>query len=207
MINNVIRYDYRKPYGQIISSPQAMGATSKDLLQRISALYRSTPGTTSLGQVNAADERGAILGRLFSSATQLKMFVSQVSMHLTSQWRANLFRQIDFLYDPDEWEETSQLIDFGTFRTFVRLMLLGSDVPQPSIGVSPEGHILAAWRGLSGPLTIECLSDDRVALLTASGYATVNSRDAPIDIESMQAVFSDFHFQERSGATRDYDRG
>jgi hypothetical protein len=81
----------------------------------------------------------------FDNATQLKVSFSQIAMHLTPEWRTAIFEQLDFLLKPEDWQEDSALIEVPTFLTFLRFLIFAAPNRLPSLGVSPNGNVLAAW--------------------------------------------------------------
>lgn len=100
--------------------------------------------------------------RLFDTRAQFKIFLSQIAMHLTDEWRTALFSQLDNLLDPAQWENADRPPRLGSFQTFVRMLLLLRSEIRPGIGATHDGNIIAAWTRNENRLTIECLDRDAV---------------------------------------------
>lgn len=103
----------------------------------------------------------------FDRLAQLKMATSQIAMHLEEAWRAGIFRQLDVLMDPDEWDFSDALPDTRAFQTFLRMIVYLGPVRRPSLGATSQGHILAAWHSGQDRLTIECAPSDSVRWVLA----------------------------------------
>ncbi len=43
--------------------------------------------------------------KLFNQKLELKVAVSRVSMHLGTEWQKSFFRQIDFLFQLEDWKK------------------------------------------------------------------------------------------------------
>jgi hypothetical protein len=105
--------------------------------------------------------------KLFENAADLKITLSQIVMHLEPEWRAIIFRQLDYLLDLNNWEEDSSLIRKSTFITFLRFIIYAAPARVPSIGVGYTGNLLAAWRHESQRVDVEFLQDDNASLTFA----------------------------------------
>lgn len=100
--------------------------------------------------------------RLFDALASAKILTAQVAMHLDRAWRDKLFRQIDALLDPEEWETDDEPLQQSSFSTFLKAILSIRPVRRPGLGLSPSGHLIAAWTTGRDRLTIEFLPDDHV---------------------------------------------
>jgi hypothetical protein len=143
---------------QVQPSSLAAGKESKVLRERLRAMQKTPPSAPE-----AQSEPGAqITERLFDASAQLKILVSRVSMHLSDDWRRRLFRKLDSLHDPDNWEQSDTLIDPGSFMNFLRLILQIGLIDPLSLGVSPEGHFLTGWVRDKDSLTLEFTGGDEI---------------------------------------------
>jgi hypothetical protein len=107
---------------------------------------------------------------LFDNGAQLKVSFSQIAMHLTIEWRKAIFDQLEFLLKPENWQEDSALIEVSTFLTFLRFLIFAAPNRVPSLGVSPNGNVLAAWLKGDERITVQFLPDDRaIATLIRRG--------------------------------------
>ena len=100
--------------------------------------------------------------RLFDVRAKFKILISQVAMHLTDEWRARLFSQLDSLLDAEQWEDDDLPPKLASFQTFLRMLLLLQSPARPGLGASHSGNIIAAWTRGDDRLTIECLERDQV---------------------------------------------
>lgn len=110
-------------------------------------------------------ETGPTKDRLFSALADMKVFFSQVAMHMDREWRDRLFLQLDRLHDPEEWDMADDPVGIGSFRTFLRMMFLLKPERPPGLALANDGHLLAHWISGRDRLTIECLSDDRLKVV------------------------------------------
>jgi hypothetical protein len=98
--------------------------------------------------------------RLFNVVAALKIAVSEVSMHLPSEWRKVLFEKIDDLHEPDDWEDSDRLADLESFKTFLRTVLQQGPMKRMSLGISDDGRILAGWTRDKDSLSLAFLAND-----------------------------------------------
>jgi hypothetical protein len=85
---------------------------------------------------------------LFDATAAVKTLTSQVAMHLDREWRAKLFRQLDSLHDPAEWEAGDIPVQKASFATFLKAIC---DI-RPARRPGPGSHKL--WMP-------DCSLDDR----------------------------------------------
>jgi len=100
--------------------------------------------------------------RLFDALANVKILTSQVAMHLERAWKDKLFRQLDSLHDPEEWEAGDLPIEQSSFATFLKAMLKINPERRPGLGLSSAGNLIAAWTTDQDRLTIEFFSNDRI---------------------------------------------
>ena len=124
---------------------------------------------------------------LFDNGAQLKVSFSQIAMHFTTEWRTAIFEQLDFLLKPKDWQEDSAFIEVATFLTFLRFLVFAAPNRVPSLGVSPNGNVLAAWLKCDERITVQFLPDDRaIATLIrrgTRGNETVAWRGHVVDLK------------------------
>lgn len=101
-----------------------------------------------------------IAEQLYRTAAALKIMASKISMHISPEWRRQLFVQIDHLLSIENWDGGDTLPNERSFATYLRVVAYEKRLSRPSIGISSDGNILAAWRRHSGQLSIEFLPDD-----------------------------------------------
>jgi hypothetical protein len=127
----------------------AAGPDSQLITRSLAAMERPSPSATGDNRARHLPER------LFNVTAQFKILVSQVSMHLPEDWRRRLFRKIDLLHNPDDWEPDAALLEPGSFMSFLRLILQIGPVNRMSLGISNDGHLLAGWIRDNDSLTLE----------------------------------------------------
>jgi len=126
--------------------------------QRVSAL-RIPPSPASLSGPTGGKP---LEERLFDATARVKILTSQIAMHLEREWRDKLFRQLESLHDPKEWEPDDEPIQQGSFATFLKAIIQIKPKRRPGLGLSHAGHLIAAWTAGFDRLTIEFLLNDRV---------------------------------------------
>jgi hypothetical protein len=129
----------------------------RDVRQRVDSLQNPLSPGASI--VTKQDD---LAHQLFEALAQAKILTSQVAMHLETEWRHKLFRQLDSLHDIAEWELGDEPIQRGSFATFLRAILSINPKRRPDLGLSNAGHLVAAWVTGGDRLTIEFFANDRV---------------------------------------------
>lgn len=116
--------------------------------------------------------------KLYSALSAMKIFTSQVAMHMDRSWRDTLFGQLDRLHDPAQWDESDDPVEIASFRTFLRLMFLLKPNRHPGLALANNGHLLAHWISNKDRLTIECLRDDKVKIVFTRWFGDEPDRGA-----------------------------
>ncbi|MGH7782366.1 MAG: hypothetical protein ACREO5_00755 [Candidatus Binatia bacterium] len=101
--------------------------------------------------------------KLFDNAATLKVALSEIAMHLTPEWHATIFRQVDALLDFDNWQDDSAFVQRSAFMTFLRFIIFAAPARLPCLGVDQTGHLLAAWYNGAQRIAVEFFPDDKVA--------------------------------------------
>jgi hypothetical protein len=143
----------------------ALSSETMEITQRIQALQNSpSPATVPVSGDRFLQER------LFDALAAVKIMTSQVAMHMDGEWRGRLFRQLDSLHDPAEWEEGDQPVQQSSFSTFLKAMLSIKPKRRPGLGLSHAGHLIAAWTTGRDRLTIEFLPNDHIRWVLSRHY-------------------------------------
>ncbi len=111
-------------------------------------------------KVEAADK--PLPEKLFEALAQVKLLTAQVAMHLDTEWRSRMFRQLDDLLDAEDWHEDDDPIKASSFETFLRMIIFHKPSRRPGFGVSNRGYLITAWTSGSDRLTTEFLPNDTV---------------------------------------------
>lgn len=144
----------------------ALSRETMEIAQRIQALQNSPSPAAA---VPVSGER-PLEEHLFDALAAVKIMTSQVAMHMDGEWRGKLFRQLDSLHDPAEWEEGDQPVQQSSFATFLKAMLSIKPKRRPGLGLSHAGHLIAAWTTGDDRLTIEFLPNDHVRWVLSRRY-------------------------------------
>ncbi|MHB1513938.1 MAG: hypothetical protein ACYCTF_12235 [Acidiferrobacter sp.] len=112
--------------------------------------------------LQAATVEAGVEEKLFDATASIKVLISQVAMHMDASWRDGLFRQLDSLHDPQEWDIEDIPIQKGSFGTFLKAMLNLAPTVKPGLGASYRGYVVAAWTRDQDRLTVEFYPSDRV---------------------------------------------
>ena len=139
---NAKDYDLAKTLGEL--------GTRSEFRQRRQARPLSVPATGS----------DPLAAMLFDARASAKSIAASLSMHLPTDWRLKVYRQIDELLEAAEWDKDAGLLDARTMRTFLRFVIFANVSAVPALGLSGVGNMVAAWRRDTRRLTMEFLPDD-----------------------------------------------
>lgn len=131
---------------------------AKKLMARVASLQ----SPVSPGMLSFSSDTSSIEERLFDATSAVKILISQVSMHMPKEWRDKLFRQIDSLHDFDEWDGDDEPVERSSFESFLKVILYIKPQRHPGLGLSYDGHLVAAWTTGKDRLTTEFHAKDRV---------------------------------------------
>lgn len=132
---------------------------TQEIVRRAAALHSpKSPGSLRAGPTSTKP----VEEQLFDALANVKTLTSQVAMHLDREWRSKLFRQLDSLHDPSEWESGDQPVRQDSFATFLKAILHISPQRRPGLGLSHLGNLVTTWTTGRDRLTIEFLPEDRV---------------------------------------------
>ena len=122
------------------------GEEVKVLREHVAAL-RNPPSPASLRPFSVPEnyETKTLEDRLFDATANVKILTSQVAMHLDREWRERLFKQLDSLHDPEEWEAEDKPIQQSSFATFLKAICQIRPSVRPGLGLSHDGQLVAAW--------------------------------------------------------------
>ena len=144
--------------------PPAAASSDAALLHRLLTDLRATesPARPAVLQGQFRHGEPSINEQLYDALAKAKVMTSQISMHLSTSWRRTLFGKLDELLDASDWHEDAAVLDVASYETFLRFLTYINPTRQPVLGISDEGHFLAAW--IDGPnrLTLEFLPKDLI---------------------------------------------
>lgn len=149
-------------------SEQYFSAHTVEVMGKIRELEKNTLSTTE----KIYKKRITLDEQLFDARAAVKILLSGVSMHFSKALREKLFRQIDLLHDPDDWEEGDDPIQLQSFNTFLRWFFLNEPQQLPNFGLSAAGHFIASWltNHNKDRLILEFLSNDRIKWFVTKYY-------------------------------------
>ncbi|MFA6118062.1 MAG: hypothetical protein WC729_29015 [Sphingomonas sp.] len=156
----VIDSDRRKP-----SSALLRGSSALDLVDTASTQSRffSNRATEQAGIASAAvGPKKTLEERLFDALAEAKVWTSRVAMHLDRTSRNRYFTQLDRLHDADEWFGDDTPLRLGSYKGFIRFMLMIGGCSRPSMALSPSGYLLAVWEVDGARLSVEFRDETEV---------------------------------------------
>ncbi len=146
----------------LTSLQDAISNETKETLAYHLDSLRNQPSPASLKpEPTATKVERSLHERLFDALACVKILTANVAMHLDREWRDGLFRQMDSLHDPAEWESDDEPVQQSSFATFLKAILSLKPERRPGLG-SYSGHLIAAWTTGQDRLTIEFLPNDHV---------------------------------------------
>ena len=116
--------------------------------------------------------------QLFDATASIKILTAQVAMHMDKKMRDKLFSQIDSLHDFNEWNVDDKPVEKSSFATFLKAILQIKPQRHPGLGLSYDGHLIAAWTSGQDRLTTEFLSNDRVRWVLSCNFDGETERAA-----------------------------
>jgi hypothetical protein len=171
------------PASLLASLEPAISTETREIAQRVQALQnRPSPGTLTPSAVPKPKAK-PLDEQLFDAVAAVKVLTAQVAMHLDREWRDKLFRQLDSLHDPSEWETGDLPVQQASFSTFLKAMLILNPERRPGLGLSHNGNLIAAWTTGKDRLTIEFMLHDRLRWVLSLYYDDGPVRyagDAPV---------------------------
>ncbi len=123
----------------------------------------STGAASNLARVpNSKFVAVSLTEQLRAKLVSLKSMTASVAMYFHADWRSKLFSRLDVLLNSDNWEEGALLPSEQSFSTLLRMMIYLHPTRRPTIGLSPSGHFVTAWKRGDDKLVIECIGNDDV---------------------------------------------
>jgi len=149
------------------NSQQIFSDETKVIMNRISEL-ESKSGSAFVKNKIVSD---TLDERLFDARANVKILLSKVSMHYSDVFREKLYRQIDLIHDPDDWEDEEVPVMLDSFKTFLRWFYLTNPSTLPNFGLTDSGNFIATWvENTRNTLIMEYLASDRVKWYLAIDY-------------------------------------
>ncbi|MBU1211274.1 MAG: hypothetical protein KJ587_08385 [Alphaproteobacteria bacterium] len=133
-----------------------------EAMARAKAMQFNQPAQRTYEELSAESDL-SLEERLFDVRAACKIEARKFSMLFEPDWHKKLFRQLDLLMDPEEWDSEDSPVSKNSFITFIRMSMILRNARRPGIGIANDGHILATWSiRRNDRLTVECLPQDRV---------------------------------------------
>jgi len=142
--NGVLKdlFDGKPTFSEHIDSENLVTGETKSIMQAIEAL-KVKPPLTDLKSLLL--KKVTLEEYLFDARANVKTLTSAVSMHINPELKVKLFRQIDMLHDPDEWESNDVPINKLSFKAFLSGFIQINPERGPGLGLSYTGNLIAAW--------------------------------------------------------------
>jgi hypothetical protein len=100
--------------------------------------------------------------QLFDNCADLKILTSRYAVqHMDTEFRKQLFNQLDWLLNPEDWEAGDNLASFESFKTLIKFILNANPIQAPFLGLSDKGDLLATWVNGKNKLYIESMPQER----------------------------------------------
>ncbi len=107
-------------------------------------------------------EHKPIEEKLFDNLAHLKIMTAEYAIaYIDDSFRKQLFNQLDWILDPQEWEDGYALAKPESFKTLIKFILNAKPCQAPHLGLSDDGNLVASWRHGANKLMLECLSHER----------------------------------------------
>lgn len=178
-LNGTLPRQIKSPYDLTVTSPftrRDSGMFSSEsfheglkarefntIAKRVASLrIPPSPAAMDTSDVGIVITEKSLTERLFDATAQVKILTSQVAMHLSNEWRGQLFRQLDQLHDPEEWEKGDPPLERASFATFLKAIFDLKPTVRPGLGLSNNGYLVAAWTANKDRLTLQFLPHDKV---------------------------------------------
>jgi len=183
----------RKTAATSLSDQEAdyLSKGTRQLFRSINELEGSTWTTFE----NSVKGDTSLEEKLFDARANVKILLSQVSMHFEKQLREQVFRQVDILHDIDGWEIDDATIQLSSLTTFLRWYYTIQPKVFPSFGMSSTGHLVASWlkNDNKDRLILEFLSNDKMKWFVTKWFGDESDHSAGMtNITRSAAVLSLF---------------
>jgi hypothetical protein len=141
---------------------RALSEETLNVTNRLAALRNpSAPSVTRTLSQEATSPAISLEEKLFDARATAKQMIASVAMHIDATRRARLFKQLDSMHGVDEWNEADDPLRRDSFASFLRSLFHLTPSKYPTLGLSRDGHLLAAWKRGSDQLVIEFLPQFR----------------------------------------------
>ena len=159
---------------------------------------RDLRSMTQLISTNYSNENISLYEQLFDARSDVKILLSQLSMHYSAELREKLFRQIDLIHDPEDWEEGDDPIQLQSFKTFLRWFFINKPVQLPNFGLSAGGNFIASWVvNHKDTLILELLSRDRIKWFVTKYYdEEVDHSSGLTNLSRIAEVLAPYHSED-----------
>jgi hypothetical protein len=157
-VKNVLEINSRPTAG--LQASMALGPQYTAFASTTAEAVASSAVSTSRLQFHG--QIGQLSDQLYNSRASFKIAASMYAMHLDRGWRDILFKQVDQLMDPEEWDERDAPVSPESSLTFLRLLLFVKPGRRPSLGATDDGNLVAAWVAEKNRLTLICQPDDHI---------------------------------------------
>lgn len=171
---------------------QSFSAHTVEVMDKIRELEKNTLSISE----KIYEKRVTLDERLFDARANVKILLSQVSMHFSDALRNKLFHQIDLLHDPDDWEDGDDPIQLQSFNTFLRWFYLNGPPLLPNFGLSVAGNFIASWltNHNKNSLILEFLSNDRIKWFVTKFYdEEADHSSGSTKLSRITAVLAPYH--------------
>jgi len=184
VINEMSSYVATSASEESLAGTPALSETAREVMNVIKNLKNKSAHALLTNYQPVLPDTKSLDEYLFDARANVKIIASKVSMHIKSELREKLFRQIDLLHDVDEWAPDDIPINPLSFECFLAGFMQINPERGPGLGLSHTGNTIASWTPDGDRLIIEFLPNHYVSwVLTRfigneqerfSGYTKVN---------------------------------
>jgi hypothetical protein len=113
-------------------------------------------------KVEPTSEERSIEERLFDNRAELKTIAAQLGRaYWDEKLRKQLFQQLDWILDSEEWEDTDSYADKQSFETLVEFVLNAKPQQAPYLNIADDGHLIGTWIKGDNKFRLECFANGR----------------------------------------------
>lgn len=114
--------------------------------------------------------------------------LSLVSMYLDRNLREKITRQLRNLFNVDEWDEDDVPVNVGSFRSFVRALILIEPLQRPMLALNQQGGVIAMWGENDSRFVLDFFPRDRLRWFAVSPNEDENVADKSVGETSIEKL-------------------
>tara|TARA_R110001599_G_scaffold95571_1_gene247818 strand:- start:541 stop:1152 length:612 start_codon:yes stop_codon:yes gene_type:complete len=132
----------------------------------------------------------SIESKLTKNKEQLLKYISNISMHVSDEWRKDLISKLDALLDPEDWDDEDEVVSLSSFELFLSWQIMNQATAHPSYGLSMSGHFVAAWLKNENQLVLEFLKKEEIKWSVTKYYNESTDPELATGLTSLNRLTS-----------------